>query len=165
MKIKYLHRVVKNIRSCFVLLILSCFVAQAHAEHVDARLSKHIYQPEWERATDEELAALRGGFILPNGIHIDMSLEKFIHLNDVLIHASSIQYPGEGAVLQAGMQNMIANSVTIPEVSTYVQNALDGQHIEALTKINIEVSNVRGVMANGGSQRIFADFLAPALLR
>ncbi len=156
----------KSIRSCLVLLILPYFMVQAHAEGVDAGLTKQdAFKQEWERASDEELDSLRGGFILPNGMHINMNLEKFIHLNDVLVHASTIQYPGEGSVLQAGMQNMIANSVSIPEISTYVQNALDGQHIEALTKINIEVSNVKGLMANGGNQRVFTDFLAPALLR
>lgn len=166
MQTKPFHQVVKNIRPCLVLLALSCFIVQAYAENMYAsEPERDIFHQEWERATDEELAALRGGFILPNGVHVDMNLEKFVHLNDVLVHSSSVQLPGEEMVLQVGMQNMVSGSMTVPELSTFVQNTLDSQHIETLTKINIEISNVKGVIANGGNQRVFTDFLAPALLR
>ncbi|SDW33206.1 hypothetical protein SAMN05216309_10946 [Nitrosomonas europaea] len=166
MKTGHFYLMVKNIRSCLVLMVLSCFTVQTYAEDVTVRLSvQNIHHPEWERATDEELAVLRGGFVLPNGVHIDMSLEKFIHLNDVLVHSSSLQLPGAGVVLQAGMQNMVSDSITVPELSTFVQNTLDSQHIEALTTINIEVSNLKGIAANGGGQQVFTEFLAPALLR
>lgn len=158
--------IIKAIQLCLALLILLCFGTQLRADDVNAGSSvKNSFHHEWERATDEELSMLRGGFVLPNGIHIDMSLEKFIHLNDVLVHSSSLQLPGDGVVLQAGMQNMVSNSITVPEFSAFIQNTLDSQHIEALTTINIEVSNLKGIAENGGNQQIFTEFLAPALLR
>lgn len=160
------HLIVKATQLYLVPLVLSCFVAQVHAADMNAGLPvQNSFHQEWERATDKELSMLRGGFVLPNGIHIDMSLEKLVHLNDVLVHSSSLQLPGAGVVLQAGMQNMVSDSITVPELSTFVQNTLDSQHIEALTTINIEVSNLKGIAVNGGSQHIFTEFLAPALLR
>lgn len=166
MKIVNFRLMTKTIQAYFVLLTLSCFMVQACAEDVNAEsTARNIFHQEWERASDEELAMLRGGFILPNGLHIDMSLEKFIHLNDVLVHTSSVQYPGDGVVLQVGAQNIVSGSSVVPVPSTFVQNTLDSQHIEALTKINIEVSNMKGVTANGENSGIFTNFLAPALLR
>jgi len=162
MRIGNFRLAAKDARPYLMLLMLFCFDTQVHAEDINIRNSFH---QEWERATDEELSALRGGFILPNGIHIDMSLEKFIHLNEVLVHSSSVQIPGEGVVLQAGMQNLMPDSVVTPQLSTFIQNTLDSQHIDALTKINIEVSNVKGAMAADSNHRIFTEFMAPALLR
>lgn len=157
----------KAVRARLILLVLSCFMVQAYAEDMNTRLAaRDVFHQEWERASDEELAMLRGGFILPNGLHIEMSLEKFVHLNDVLVHASSVQYPGDGVVLQVGVQNFVSGSSAAPVLGTFVQNALDSQHIEALTKINVEISNMKGVMANGGGNNgIFTNLLAPALLR
>ncbi len=155
----------KDIWSYVVLLLLSGFAITAYAEDMLAALSaKNGFHQEWERATDDELSALRGGFILPNGIHVDMSLEKFIHLNDTLVHSSSVQAP-QNAILQAGVQNLIPDSAAMPQLSTFIQNNLDSQYIEAVTKINIEVSNLKGAMANGSNHRIFTEFLAPALLQ
>ncbi|SFU43533.1 hypothetical protein SAMN05216339_102217 [Nitrosomonas eutropha] len=166
MRIKSFRLMVKNIQSCLAMLILSCSMVAAYAEDLNTRtLTQDHFHQEWERATDEELSTLRGGFILPNGIHIDMNLEKFIHLNDMLVHSSSMQVPGESVVLQTGMQNLAPDSVAMPQLSSFIQNTLDSQHIDALTKINIEVSNLKEVMANGSNHRVFTEFLAPALLR
>ncbi len=166
MRIRSFHLAVKDIQLCFAILMLSCSMVVAHAENLNTRaLAQNHFHQEWERATDEELSELRGGFILPNGIHIDMSVEKFIHLNDTLVHASSMQVPGEGVVLQTGMQNLVPDLAVVPQLSTFIQNTLDSQHIDALTKINIEVSNLKDVMASGGNHRVFTEFLAPALLR
>ncbi|MXS86411.1 hypothetical protein ABO04_11070 [Nitrosomonas sp. HPC101] len=157
---------VKSIQHYLALSMLLCFVPQVQAEDINTGLSiQNAFHQEWERATDKELSMLRGGFVLPNGIHIDMSLEKLVRLNDVLVHSSSLQLPGEGVVLQAGMQNMVSGSITVPELSTFIQNTVDSQHIEALTTINLEVSNLKGITESSGSQRVFTEFLAPALLR
>ncbi|BBL35794.1 hypothetical protein Nstercoris_02070 [Nitrosomonas stercoris] len=143
------------------LILMAGLTTSACAE--DGLSGRDGFYQEWERATDAELSALRGGFILPNGVHINMSLEKFVHLNDVLVHSSSVQTP-KNMLLQVGMQNLVPGSVAAPQLSTFIQNSLDSQYIEAITKINIEVSNLKGVV-NGGNQRAFTEFLAPALLR
>lgn len=166
MKTESFYLIIKKTQYYLILFLLFCFAGQVYAENMDIELStQDSFHQEWERATDKELSALRGGFILPNGIHIDMSLEKFIHLNDVLVHSSSIQLPGEGVVLQAGVQNLMPDMGVAPQMSTFVQSTLDSQHIDALTKINIEISNVKGAMLNDSNYRAFTEFLAPALLR
>lgn len=166
MKVGNFHLIIKDTQLYLALLMLFCFAAQVYAEDMNTGLPiQSSFHQEWERATDKELSMLRGGFVLPNGVHIDMSLEKLIHLNDVLVHSSFLQLPGTGVVLQAGMQNMVSDSIVVPELSTFVQNTLDSQHLEALTTINIEVSNLKGIAVNGSNQHIFTEFLAPTLLR
>jgi len=157
---------VRRMQLRLMLLALFCFMKQVHAGDINAdSATQNVFHQAWERASDEELASLRGGFILPNGIQVDMSLEKFIHLNDVLVHSSSVHVPGEGVLLQAGGMNSVSGSVAVPQLSTFIQNTLDSQHIDALTKINIDISNVKGATASLGNHRMITDYLAPALSR
>lgn len=156
-------RIKNSLLGMMLSLMLAGLVVPAYAE--DSLPNQDSFHQEWERATDEELSALRGGFILPNGMHINMSLEKFIHLNDVLVHATSAQLAEQGAILQVGIRNLIPDSATMPQLSTFIQNTLDSQHIKTLTKINIEIGNLGEMMANSGNHRVFTEFMAPALVR
>ncbi len=158
-------RAIDNIQLYFAAIMLICMVTQVSAESMSLRKSTLDYYHEWSRATDVELEALRGGFILPNGVRIDLSLEKFIHLNGNELYSSFFQLPGEGVTLQAGVQNLVSDAIVMPEFSTIIQNSLDSQQIEALTKINIEISNLQGIMSGNGNHRVFTDFVAPALLQ
>jgi hypothetical protein len=161
----FYSRAVNNIQLYFVVIMLFCGTAQVSAESMSMRKSTLDYYHEWSRATDEELEALRGGFILPNGVHINLSLERLIRLNDELVRSFSYQLPGEGVILQAGVQNLVSDAIVMPEFSTIIQNGLDSQKIEAMTKIDIEVSNIQGIMSGNGNHRVFTDFVAPALLQ
>lgn len=115
----------------------------------------------WPRATDEELEQLRGGFILSNGVRIDLSLEKLVFLNDQAMHSSFFQLPKDGFLLQNGAENVVSDVVT-PSLSSVIQNSLDDQVIRTVTEINIEVSNLQNLDLNNNS-RVFTDFVVPGL--
>ncbi len=161
----FYHRAL-NIRSCLVIFALSCFMVQASAEDLGIRASdQDLFYQEWDRATNEELDALRGGFVLPNGVHINLSLERFIRLNDELVRSSLFQLPEEMVLQVGGIQNLVSESIALPQLSTIIQNTLDSQQIEAMTKIDIEISNLGGAVADNSNHRIFTDFVAPVLVQ
>lgn len=104
----------------------------------------------WQRASDEELDALRGGFVLPNGINIDFSIEKIIVINGELASSTSFQLSENMSSLQNmsptqnGFQN-ISPAMLGSGSGVIVQNNMDYQTISTLNTINIELSNVRNL--------------------
>jgi len=111
-----------------------------HADHPFAH---------WERASDSELDQLRGGFVLPNGVTIDFSLERIISLNGAVVSSSFFELPGNVTLIQNG--NIIQDpGLSMSGLGTVIQNNLDNQTISALTQLNLTVSNIREMNLNAG---------------
>jgi len=103
----------------------------------------------WERASDSELDQLRGGFVLPNGVTIDFSLERIISLNGAVVSSSFFELPGNVTLIQNG--NIIQDpGLSMSGLGTVIQNNLDNQTISALTQLNLTVSNIREMNLNAG---------------
>jgi hypothetical protein len=119
--------------------LLIGFTSQALASDLTAEADSTL--ANWEAASDAELAELRGGFTLPNGMIIDFSLEKTIYLNGEKSFSSVFQLPGNAALSQNGLQNLsqiLANS----GLRSVIQNNLDNQIINSITEINITLRNL-----------------------
>ncbi len=126
---------------------LIAFVSISFASHaladvaLDKQVSGNIYD-HWARATDDELAQQRGGFVLPNGVKIDISLERTIFLNDVETVSTFFQFPENGVLLQNGNENLAPDSIG-SSLSSVLQNNLDDQLIRAINELNIEISDLQ----------------------
>lgn len=113
----------------------------------------------WERASDDELDQLRGGFVFPNGIIIDFSLERITSLNGSVVSSSFFQLPENAALLQNGSLNQSPASAG-DGLSSIIQNNMDNQIIRTVTEINIAVSNLKNSALNNGGM-VFNDLIQP----
>lgn len=113
----------------------------------------------WERASDDELDQLRGGFVSPNGIIIDFSLERITSLNGSVVSSSFFQLPDNAALFQNGSLNQSPDLAGLG-LSTVIQNNLDNQIIRTVTAINIAVSNLKNSDLNNGGM-VFNNLIQP----
>lgn len=102
----------------------------------------------------ERLDALRGGYALPDGLVIGFGLERSVAVNGELVVAQRIEIPDlsrmtteqaqQLADLAANRTIQIGGSTTVtPGMGTLViQNALDGQNIQALTSLHTSVNTL-----------------------
>jgi hypothetical protein len=131
----------------------SSFSAQVLADETVLRFG------HWERASDDELDQLRGGFVFPNGIIIDFSLERVTSLNGSVVSSSFFQLPENAALLQNGSLNQ-SPALAGDGLSSIIQNNLDNQIIRTVTEINIAVSNLKNSALNNGGM-VFNDLIQP----
>jgi hypothetical protein len=104
----------------------------------------------WERASDSELDLLRGGFMLPNGMSIDFSIQRIISLNNEVILSSFSQLPSNITLIQNGDFSQ-APALGMAGLGTVIQNNLDNQTIKSLTNIDLTVSNIKSMQLNSGA--------------
>ncbi len=123
----------------------------------DGRESTFSYY-EHSIVSDERLSQLRGGFVTSDGIEINIGIEKIALMNGELqsllaidlskISQSSIDFDklhNVASVIQSGAGNELSQSLrglVDAGVLSVIQNTLDGQKIQTLTELNINVSNV-----------------------
>jgi len=142
---------------CCFFTLLAAIASEVKADDV---LTNDDVFAKWEQASDSELDALRGGFVLPNGVNIDFSIEKVILLNGVVASSTNFQLPENMTLLQNGMQN---EAVSLQEESTLgykIQNNMDNQTIQTIKTINIELSNLKNL--EGYNKNIaFQNFIQP----
>lgn len=149
--------------AAFLLLVIASigFPSQASADEVSNSngFSDDRFDNRWPMASDSELDQQRGGFLLPNGVNIDFSIEKVIYLNGVETFSSFFQLPENVSLLQNGVGDLapdLANSA----LSSVIQNNLDNQFIRTVNEINLEISNIQNMGLNDGS-RVFNDQIVP----
>ncbi|WP_090719033.1 hypothetical protein [Nitrosomonas sp. Nm166] len=126
----------------------------------DLNSHKYFNDPfdSWPRATDRELEEQRGGFLLPNGVMIDISIEKVVSLNGVQTFASYFQFPDNNFFLLQNGDGNITPDLSGSALASVIQNNLDNQIISTINTINLEISNLQNINLNDGS-RIFADHI------
>ena len=146
----------KSISSLFFLAILSAANSIMAKDMSEVAILSHF--ETWPRATDEELEQLKGGFILPNGVHVDLSLVKSIYLNGVETFSSSLKFPDDGLILQNMGVDLGASAL-----SSVIQNNLDNQLISAITELNVTISNLKALDLIDDSSRVFTDFIVPGV--
>ena len=137
----------------------SCKVLATEISNLNS--DKHFDDPfdGWLRASDSELEEQRGGFLLPNGVNIDISIEKVISLNGVETFSSYFQIPGNNFLLQHGDGN-IAPNLNGSALASVIQNNLDDQTIRTINTINLEISNLHNMHLND-SGKVFIDQIMP----
>jgi hypothetical protein len=102
----------------------------------------------------ERLDDLRGGYALPGGLSIAFGLERTVAINGELVVAQRIDIPDlsrmtaeqaqQLAALAQGQTLQVGGATTVtPGIGTLViQNALDGQQIQATTTLHTAVNTL-----------------------
>lgn len=144
--------------SNIIFWLMAGFTCQALAADLPAEADRSF--SNWESAPDTDLAQLRGGFVLPNGITIDFSLEKAIYLNGEQTFTSVFQLPNNAALFQNGSQNLAPTWVG-NALNSVIQNNLDNQAIKTLTTINIDLGGLKNLNRDINANT-FRDLVVPS---
>lgn len=113
--------------------------------------------PEWVAVPGERLERMRGGFQLPSGMPVSFGIERVAYVNGALVASASVSISDLGRmtpeqalalrdlggplVIQLGGGNHFDVSRAFAG-GTVIQNTLDGQHVQALTRINVGVGTL-----------------------
>jgi len=156
-------------------LLFACWpLAQADSQPLPGFAGKSNNTPATVIGTPltrAELAVLRGGFVGPDGLRFSFSFDRVTHLNGEALSDISVIIPMFNLIdppaataftsasqsvtnLQAlpeysGMTSGLTNTLGRASFPTLIQNALDNQHIENLTLINLDIFGtdaLRGTM-------------------
>ena len=146
-KLSMYQNVVKAAASLIIFLAL-CFTGHVFAdETLNVPSSIDNVFDNWIRATDDELAQQRGGFVLPNGMTIDISLERTVLLNGVETISFLSQFSENGFLLQNGSKNIAPDSIG-SALSFVVQNNFDDQTIKTINEIDLEIGGLQNMEFN-----------------
>jgi len=124
-------------------------------------ISGSYINQEWEKATDEELDSLRGGFSLANGVIVDFSFEKKVFQNGVASFSSYFEIPENIPFVQNGSLNFVSD-FSSSLLSSIIQNNLDNQIIRTINTINIDISNFDNINYNASAIEIFRGSILPS---
>jgi len=112
----------------------------------------------WIVAKDAELDELRGGFMLDNGMVVDLSFATSVFINgqqqfsdhfDLANNFSVDQL--RGVVASNGSSNFAMSDAGMSNVAV-IQNTMDNQLITMVRSIDITLSNIKGMdLSNVGS--------------
>lgn len=107
----------------------------------------------------DQLDGVRGGFVTPEGMKISFGIERAVYLNGTLVTTTSLniadlskisggsaQITGNGAgslgLVQSGLGNVFAPGViSSTAAGTIIQNTLDNQKINTITRIDAVVNS------------------------
>ena len=130
----------KNLRimMAFIIIMVSGLVSATSRDNI--AFEQYLETEQWLKVSDTRLAYARGGFILPNGVIVDISFEKRIFLNGEETSSSYFETPHNLNLVKNGKLN-------IPELSnslfqSIIQNDLDNQTLQTLNNINIDIKNL-----------------------
>lgn len=118
----------------------------------------------------ERLDALRGGYALGDGLTVSFGLERLVSINGELVVSQRVEIPDlarmtaeqarQLADLAGGRTIRVGDTMTVaPGTGTLViQNALDGQQIQASTSLHTTV-NTLSLLQNLNFNQSLADAL------
>lgn len=131
----------------------------------------------------DKLDEVRGGFVTDGGLKISFGIERAVYLNGTLVTTTSLniadlakisggqaQVSGSGtpaslAVLQSGAGNVFApGSISSTAAGTVIQNTLDNQKINTITRIDAVV-NSTGIMRSMSLQSSMQSAIVNSLRR
>ncbi|ARD45813.1 hypothetical protein [Colwellia sp. PAMC 21821] len=98
---------------------------------------------KWSKVSDSQLAYSRGGFILPNGVIVNISFEKRIFQNGEEIASSYFKTPNSRNIVQNGKLNVPGLSSSL--FQSIIQNDLDNQTLQTINNINIDIKNLNNI--------------------
>lgn len=134
------------------LLIMSC-EAKADEHTLEHNLLSLV---EWQPVSEATLSSLRGGFVLSNGLVVDINVEKSIFQNGVLTSHSYFQSP-QNINLDKGEFNF--NSV-LPDstFNTVLQNTLDNQTLSTLKNIDVTIKHLEHAQLAFARDALYNNF-------
>jgi hypothetical protein len=115
---------------------------------------------QWYQVADSQLASLRGGFVLPNGIVVDISFEKRIFQNGVVTFSSYFESPENVFLVNDGDFN-IAADLNDSILQSVIQNNLDGQTLTSISTINVGIKNLNNANLTLSNSDFYTRYVLP----
>jgi len=126
------------IMMAFIIMMGSSLVSATSIEYIAFKAP--IDKEKWLKVSDTKLAHSRGGFILPNGVIVDISFEKRIFRNGQETSSSYFQTANNQNLVKNGKLNIPGLSTTL--FKSVIQNDLDNQVLQTINNINIDIKNL-----------------------
>ncbi|MGY6275508.1 hypothetical protein [Methylomonas sp. MgM2] len=146
----YKSRITLSFHIRFALINLLCIYSISNSVLAVEELRGNDYLAHFKPVSDEVLSEMRGGFELPNGMNLYISIARSVNINGVETLSSNFQLPDNFQLVQNGLDNHVQN-VNLPVLSDVIQNSLDNQLIQSVRIVNVELSNLRSLTNNHGS--------------
>jgi hypothetical protein len=150
---------------------------------VAGRSQRSVMGSELVALSGEKLDEVRGGFMTDGGLRISFGIERAVYLNGNLVATTSLNIAdlakisggqaqvttsgttGGLALLQNGAGNVLApGSITSTAAGTVIQNTLDNQKINTITRIDAVV-NSSGIMRSINLQSSMRSAIVDSLRR
>ncbi len=109
----------------------------------------------WEQASDGELAEVRGGFMLANGVEVDFSFKRQILIDGEENYVMSYQLP-KGALFRVGLNDLSQSNALL---SSVIQNNIDNRIISNITTFDIGLSGAKQAATIANGQMDFRDLM------
>jgi hypothetical protein len=150
---------------------------------IAGRSERSVVGSELVALSAEKLDEVRGGFVTDGGLRISFGIERAVYLNGSLVATTSLNIAdlakisggqaqvttsgttGGLALLQNGAGNVLApGSITSTAAGTVIQNTLDNQKINTITRIDAVV-NSSGIMRSINLQSSMRSAIVDSLRR
>lgn len=136
------------------LLICASLSAPGHTDAHGQSAPAHAHLFTAAERPDEQLDALRGGFVAPGGLRMHFGIERAVMVNGVLqstthlrvedlgqVTAQALEAGSTVAVIQNGANNGFHVTLPATSLATIVQNSLDNQRIQTVTTVNATINS------------------------
>ncbi len=140
-----------QIMMSFIIIMGSGLVSATSIE--DIAFEQYLDTEKWLKVSDTKLAYSRGGFILPNGVIVDISFEQRIFRNGEETSNSYFQTPNNLNLVNNGKLNIPGLSNTL--FQSIIQNDLDNQTLQTINNINIDIKNLNNVNLTSSNNQFY----------
>ena len=106
-------------------------------------VEQNLETEKWHKVSDTRLAFSRGGFILPNGVIVDISFEKLLFRNGEQTASSYFETANNQYLVDDGKLNIPGLSNDL--FQSIIQNDLDNQTLQTINNINIDIKNLNNI--------------------
>lgn len=147
------------------LFLISLFTANMSAvfalENDQSIANKSSAIEQWYAVSDTKLENLRAGFVLSNGVIVDISFEKRVFINDVERSNSYFQTPQNVSLVKNGELN-ISSDFQDSLFQSVIQNNLDNQILKTIHTINIDIKNLGNAKNALNNSDFYNQFFLPS---
>lgn len=139
----------KNLYMTVLFVTLSGSAASMETKDVEQNLETE----KWHKVSDTRLAFSRGGFILPNGVIVDISFEKLLFRNGEQTASSYFETANNQYLVDDGKLNIPGLSNDL--FQSIIQNDLDNQTLQTINNINIDIKNLNNINLTPNSSQFY----------
>ena len=139
----------KNLYMTVLFVTMSGSAASIETKDVEQNLETE----KWHKVSDTRLAFSRGGFILPNGVLVDISFEKLLFRNGEQTASSYFETADNQYLVDDGKLNIPGLSNDL--FQSIIQNDLDNQTLQTINNINIDIKNLNNINLTPNSSQFY----------
>ncbi|TMM44759.1 hypothetical protein [Colwellia ponticola] len=141
------------------IIVNSTFASAINNDNI--AFEQSLAMEKWRKVPDTKLAGSRGGFLLPNGVIIDISFEKRIFRNGEETSSAYFQIPNNLNLIKNGQLNNTelakksSNQIADSLFHSIIQNDLDNQTLQTINNINIDIKNLNNINLTPSNNQFF----------